>query len=197
MTRDEALRILGLEEDATEADIKAAYKEMAQILHPDRFQDNRRLADRATEQFKQVNEARDYLLSGRGFRRSSGRGPSGTPGTSARHRAASGRGPSGYSDRATALRARLAGIAAARVQLVAQLDADRDSRKVGFMLLVGGLLAGLLGRFLRPLLALAPVAFVWGIIQVFTSQARIGVIRKHLETLDAERLRTEQELEKL
>ena len=55
MTYDEALRLLGLDEDATEADIKLAYKEMAQILHPDKYADNKRLSERANEQFKSVN----------------------------------------------------------------------------------------------------------------------------------------------
>ena len=54
MNRKEALRILGLDDDATANDIKAAYKETAQILHPDRFASNKKLQDRATEQFKNV-----------------------------------------------------------------------------------------------------------------------------------------------
>ena len=57
MNRTEALRILGLDNDATADDIKAAYKETAQILHPDRFAGNKKLQDRATEQFKNLQEA--------------------------------------------------------------------------------------------------------------------------------------------
>ena len=34
MNRLEALRTLGLDEDATDEDIKTAYRETAQILHP-------------------------------------------------------------------------------------------------------------------------------------------------------------------
>ena len=37
MNRTEALRILGLDDDATPEDVKTAYKETVQILHPDRF----------------------------------------------------------------------------------------------------------------------------------------------------------------
>ena len=65
MNRTEALRILGLDNDATADDIKAAYKETAQILHPDRFAGNKKLQDRATEQFKNLQEAYEYLTKGR------------------------------------------------------------------------------------------------------------------------------------
>ena len=37
----EALRALGLDSDATPEDIKVAYRETAQILHPDRFAANK------------------------------------------------------------------------------------------------------------------------------------------------------------
>ena len=43
MNRLEALRALGLDEDATDEDIKTAYRETAQILHPDRFATNKKL----------------------------------------------------------------------------------------------------------------------------------------------------------
>lgn len=81
MNHDEALRTLGLEEGATEADIKVAYKEMAQILHPDKFKGNKRLEERATEQFKRVNRARDLLLSNEtSSRRAARSGGGGTAG---------------------------------------------------------------------------------------------------------------------
>ena len=63
MNRLEALRTLGLDEDATDEDIKTAYRETAQILHPDRFATNKKLQERATEQFKNLQEAYDYLTS--------------------------------------------------------------------------------------------------------------------------------------
>lgn len=70
MNRTEALRILGLDDDATPEDVKTAYKETVQILHPDRFASNKKLQDRATEQFKNLQEAYDYLTSGKGSRTS-------------------------------------------------------------------------------------------------------------------------------
>ena len=66
MNRTEALNILGLDEDATTKDIKVAYKECVQILHPDRFANNKMLADRATEQFKRLQDAYEFLTSGKG-----------------------------------------------------------------------------------------------------------------------------------
>jgi hypothetical protein len=208
MTRDEALRLLGLDTDATEADIKLAYRELAQILHPDKYVDNKRLADRATEQFKHVNEARELLLSAKG---SSGRrggrgtgsaqaGKSGGAGGGAKGAKGAGRGAdtdAGSVDRATILRARLAGIAAARVQLTSQLDTELDRRRVGIYLAVGGVIATILGRAIRPLLAIAPVALVWGIVQIVSTFASINTIRQHLAELEKGRKKCEKELNAL
>ncbi|MDR0347439.1 MAG: J domain-containing protein [Coriobacteriales bacterium] len=219
MTRDEALRLLGLDEDATEADIKLAYKEMAQILHPDKYADNKKLAERATEQFKHVNEARELLLAAaRGSRRGTsggggaagrgaraGRGGAAGAGAGA---AAGGRGSGsggssgsgsngGPRDRVSALKARLAGIAAARVQLTAQLDTEVDRRRIGIYLLAGGLIGMLVGRVMRPLLAIAPVAIVWGGVQLFSSQANIKIINGHLAELEKGRKKCERELSEL
>lgn len=54
MSRDEALRILGLGENATDADIKAAYHRLIAGLHPDRGGSAYLAA--------KINEARDVLL---------------------------------------------------------------------------------------------------------------------------------------
>ena len=186
MTYDEALRLFGLDEDATEADIKLAYKEMAQILHPDKYADNKRLSERANEQFKLVNEARDILLGKKGAAR---RGTS---------KGGGGRGYSyGESDRATSLKARLAGIAAARTQLTAQLDAERDRRRVGIYLTVGGLIGVVVGIRVRMIEAIGAPALIWGVIQLFSTQTNIKMLQEHLDTLDKERKKCEKALGKL
>ena len=126
MNRKEALRILGLDDDATGDDIKAAYKETAQILHPDRFAGNKKLQDRATEQFKNLQEAYEFLTSGKGARGTSAR--SGRAGASSDGGGSSAR--AAYTEEAE-LEARLAGIAAAKTQLVAQRDVVYDERRNG------------------------------------------------------------------
>jgi curved DNA-binding protein CbpA len=189
MTRDEALRILGLDEDATEADIKLAYKEMAQILHPDKFGDNKKLAERATEQFKNVNAARETLLSSSRSSRS---------GTRTRRSAGSSgsAGSPGYST-ASSLKARLAGIAAARTQLTAQLDAEIDRRRVGIWLLVGGVVGMIVGVRIRIVEPLGGIALISGAIQTFSAAANIKTINGHLASLDEDRKKCEEELENL
>ncbi|OUO92372.1 molecular chaperone DnaJ [Gordonibacter sp. An230] len=184
MNRTEALRILGLGDDATAEDIKAAYKETAQILHPDRFAGNKKLQDRATEQFKNLQEAYEYLTKGRGARRSSKPGSAArTPRTAANN-----------------LEARLAGIAAARMQLVKQRDAAYDERRNGIgMAVIGMLVALFAGR--RPVgvlglvTAIATTAAVWGIVQTVSAQRTIATLDEHIESLNKEERRLSQELE--
>lgn len=188
MNRTEALRILGLDNDATADDIKAAYKETAQILHPDRFAGNKKLQDRATEQFKNLQEAYEYLTKGRGSRASS-RSGSGSGASHARPRTV-----------ASDLEARLAGIAAARTQLVKQRDAVYDERRNGIaMAAIGGLVALFAGRrpvgILGIVAAIATAAAVWGIVQVVSSQRTIATLDEHIAALNKEERRLSQELD--
>lgn len=117
MNRTEALRILGLDDDATPEDVKTAYKETVQILHPDRFASNKKLQDRATEQFKNLQEAYDYLTSGKGSRTSR-----------SRSRAPAAERARSYTS-SNQVEARMAGVAAARTQLVKQRDVALDERR--------------------------------------------------------------------
>ena len=184
MNRTEALRILGLDEDATLADIKTAYKETAQILHPDRFATNKKLQDRATEQFKNLQEAYEYLTSGKGSRTKAGRAAS----------APRAYGPGGQAE------ARLAGIAAARTQLVHQRDVVYDERRNGLGMAGIGAVVAILFRKPGPLLILATAgvtAVMWGIIQAVGAQRTIGTLNEHIDELKAEQRRLESELEDL
>ena len=184
MNRLEALRALGLDEDATDEDIKTAYRETAQILHPDRFAPNKKLQDRATEQFKNLQEAYDFLTSSKGRRKAGGSSAS----------ARSARAP--YDD----VDARLAGIAAARTQLVRQRDAVYDERRNGLgMAAIGGLVALFCGR--RPfglfgvVAAIAGTAAIWGIVQVVSSQRSINTLTEHIDELNREERKIAQESE--
>ncbi|MDR0515322.1 MAG: DnaJ domain-containing protein [Coriobacteriaceae bacterium] len=192
MNRTEALRALGLDEDADIADIKAAYKEMAQILHPDRFATSKKLQDRATEQFKNLQEAYDYLTSNKRSSARRGARSSGTPGASGAGQTA--QGSTRPSSARYSYEARLAGIAAARTQLVAQRDALLDSRRNGIIVAAVGVLVVLVFR--HPIImALGPTAAVWGIVQVISAQTAISSLTRHIQELNKEHKRVAQELE--
>lgn len=184
MNRTEALRTLGLDDKATLADIKTAYKETAQILHPDRFATNKKLQNRATEQFKNLQEAYEYLTSGKGSGSKTGCAATRT------HSPASG----------NQVEARLAGIAAARTQLVHQRDTVYDERQNGLKMAGIGLVVAILFRKPGPLLILITVgmtAVVWGVIQVVSAQRTITILDNHIKELKIEQRRLEKELEDL
>ena len=168
MNRTEALRILGLDDDATPEDVKTAYKETVQILHPDRFASNKKLQDRATEQFKNLQEAYDYLTSGKGSR------------TSARDPRAAAERARSYTS-SNQVEARMAGVAAARTQLVKQRDVALDGRRP----------FGLFGI----VAAIASAAAVWGIVQVVSSQRTIATLNEHIAELNKEERRLAEELD--
>ncbi len=63
--------VLGVSENADEAEIKKAYKELVKKYHPDKYVNNP-LADLATEKLKQVNEAYDMLMNKSGSKGYSG-----------------------------------------------------------------------------------------------------------------------------
>lgn len=187
MNRTEALRILGLDDDATPEDVKTAYKETVQILHPDRFATNKKLQDRATEQFKNLQAAYDYLTSGKGSR------------TAARDPRAAAERARTYTS-SNQVEARMAGIAAARTQLVKQRDVSFDERRNGIaMTVVGGLVALLTGR--KPfglfgiVAAISSAAAVWGIVQIISSQRTITLLNGHIADLNKEERRLVEELD--
>lgn len=53
--------VLGVRQDASEEEIKAAYKELVKKYHPDKYQNNP-LSDLAEEKLQEVNEAYDMLM---------------------------------------------------------------------------------------------------------------------------------------
>jgi DnaJ-like protein len=60
----QAYRLLGLAPGASLEDVKTAYRDLAQVWHPDRFPDNARLREKAEVNLRRINEAytvlRDY-----------------------------------------------------------------------------------------------------------------------------------------
>ena len=63
--------VLGVSENASEEEIKRAYKELVKKYHPDKYQNNP-LADLAEEKLQEVNEAYDMLMKGSGAGRRGG-----------------------------------------------------------------------------------------------------------------------------
>ncbi|MDO4175891.1 MAG: J domain-containing protein [Bacillota bacterium] len=55
--------VLGVREGASEAEIKAAYKELVKKYHPDKYVDNP-LADLAEQKMQEINQAYDTLMKG-------------------------------------------------------------------------------------------------------------------------------------
>ena len=63
--------VLGVNKNATDAEIKAAYKELARKYHPDNYADNP-LSDLAEEKMKEINEAYDSIMNSRRGKKRSG-----------------------------------------------------------------------------------------------------------------------------
>ena len=58
-------QVLGISRNATDEEIKRAYRDLARKYHPDNYQDNP-LADLAQEKMKEINEAYDFLMKKNG-----------------------------------------------------------------------------------------------------------------------------------
>lgn len=55
--------VLGIKQNATETEIKKAYRDMVKKYHPDRYQDNP-LSDLAEEKLREINQAYEMLTNG-------------------------------------------------------------------------------------------------------------------------------------
>ena len=58
---DRHYRVLGLPPGAPQAEVKRAYRDLAQVWHPDRFIDNDRLREKADNNLRKINEAYEKL----------------------------------------------------------------------------------------------------------------------------------------
>ncbi|MDO5043476.1 MAG: J domain-containing protein [Slackia sp.] len=175
MNRIEALNILGLDDDATPQDIKTAYKECVQILHPDRFAGNKKLQERATEQFKRLQDAYDFLRSGRASKSAAG---------SAR-----------ASRSVSYVEAQLAGLAAARTQLVTQRDAVYDERRNAAIMIAIGAVGAVLGRRIIWIAGIAGALIVWGIVSLIAACQNISTINEHLKEIEMQKRQLEEDWE--
>ena len=63
--------VLGINKNATDQEVKDAYRAMARKYHPDNYTDNP-LSDLADEKMKEINEAYDEIMNSRRTKKSSG-----------------------------------------------------------------------------------------------------------------------------
>lgn len=68
VTLQEAYRILGIRETATDDEVRQAYRQMALRYHPDRVESKGEAArEAAEEKFRKITEARDIIFRARGI----------------------------------------------------------------------------------------------------------------------------------
>ena len=61
LTKEKALKLLGLSEDYTERDLKKSYHQLTKIYHPDKLGDNVAKKKDCEEKMKEINAAKDLL----------------------------------------------------------------------------------------------------------------------------------------
>jgi len=57
------IEILGLKPGASQEQVNQAYRDLANVWHPDRFMGNPRLQKKAEEKIKEINAAYEYIKS--------------------------------------------------------------------------------------------------------------------------------------
>ena len=62
---NKAYELLGVKPGVSNRELKAAHRDLAKVWHPDRFQHDPRLQEKAQEKLKEINEAYDLLSSGK------------------------------------------------------------------------------------------------------------------------------------
>lgn len=63
MNREQALHILELSDSATDSEIRAAYRDLVKIWHPDRFAHDPKLQTKAQEKLKEIIQAYEVLFA--------------------------------------------------------------------------------------------------------------------------------------
>ena len=173
MTRDEALSVLGLKPDASRDQITIAYRELVQMLHPDKYGDNKRLRARAEQQMRAINEARDVLLKGeRTSRRPS---PATAVATS----------PAAIAYEATA---RANAAETARLSVVADARTLRERRRsmltmAAIAAVVAFLFSRLRGGFGATIFSIGSMVAVWGVVDAALLSSQIDALQKRSREL--------------
>jgi hypothetical protein len=63
MSMEKYYEVLGLKPDASEQEVKNAYRDLAKVWHPDRFAHDPRLQQKAQDKLKEINEAYEEINS--------------------------------------------------------------------------------------------------------------------------------------
>ncbi|HEX7176170.1 MAG TPA: DnaJ domain-containing protein, partial [Pyrinomonadaceae bacterium] len=79
MSLEKYYGVLGLKPDASEQEVKNAYRDLAKVWHPDRFAHDPRLQQKAQEKLKEINEAYEAINSPASGRRHRARRPTPPP----------------------------------------------------------------------------------------------------------------------
>lgn len=173
MTRDEALSVLGLKPDASRDQITIAYRELVQMLHPDKYGDNKRLRARAEQQMRAINEARDVLLKGaRTSRRSTSTSSSATSPTAIAYEAT----------------ARANAAETARLSVVADARTLRERRRsmltmAAIAAVVAFLFSRLRGGFGATIFSIGSMVAVWGVVDAALLSSQIDALQKRSREL--------------
>ena len=186
MTRDEALQVLGLKQGASPREVRLAYRELAQMLHPDKFSENTKLRARAEQQLRSINEARDVLLKGVSATSSH------ADGAASRRTRTSGASASTPAEIAFEAEARAHAAETARLTVVAQARTLRERRggMVGMIavaalvLIVTWRMSGLVGSVVS---SVALMVTVWGIFDVVTLSNQMKVLAARARELQRQR----------
>ena len=62
-TSDRFYEVLGVRPGASRQELKAAYRDLTKVWHPDRFTHDPRLQQKAEEKLKEINDAYEQLIS--------------------------------------------------------------------------------------------------------------------------------------
>lgn len=187
MTREQALSVLGLKPGASADEVRIAYRELAQMLHPDKFAGNKKLRARAEQQMRTLNEAHDALLkhasrASRTAARPPGRSAAGAATTASRS----------PRDIAFEARAREHAAETARLMVSAQARTLRERRGgmvtmsviAALVMVVTVRMGGIIGTLA---FSVSSMLVVWGLVDIFTLSNQANILKRRATDLQRQR----------
>lgn len=164
----EALRIMGMKEaDLNDRLIALRYRELAQLLHPDKFHGNDKLQARASEQFKLVTQAKHVLLEAVQSR---------SAGAQSAPRSADAAHNAPVVD--LQKQAREYAEYTKHLMIRNQIELEEERKMTSAKIMIGGLIAGILLARVPVVAVVAGCAFVWGLIGIISAHMQIKSLTK-------------------